>query len=341
MNAQPPVSSEDQEFLALLVHRGFLVKEEAIEVLKAAAEIGLSDALEGAFGWDSKRQAFLRRTQGLSKPEIPGYQVESTLGVGGTSEVFLARRAKDFQKVALKILRPMLARDEAAVKRFLEEAKVLAKLEHPFIVRGHRVFKFVGTFVLEMEYVSGQTLEEYLDEGRTFAEGEALDIIVQVARVLEYMREQGILHRDLKPGNLMLNKHGKLKVIDLGFAGEGMSGRATAGTTMGTPAYLSPEQARGEDDLDVRADIYSLGATLYHLVLGRLPFEGQDDADIMRKQVLAGLSGSALKGRQVSPYLHYFIEKMMAKDREVRYATPADLADDIEAHRRRQEDLDT
>jgi len=265
---------DDQEFLALLVHRGFLSREQAISVLQAAAEGPLEPALAAATGWGEEKVQFLRRTRALSEPEIPGYLVERRVGVGGTAEVFAARRKQGNQRVALKVLLPSLARDPAAVRRFLEEAKLLQRLDHPAIVRGHRVFKFVGTYVLEMDFVPGKTLLEYQEDGGSFDEDGALSVVLQVARALEAMREAGVVHRDLKPGNLMIDRHGTIKLIDLGFAGTGMSGRASEDTTLGTPAYLAPEQAMGDSELDARADIYSLGATLYHLVVGALPFEG-------------------------------------------------------------------
>lgn len=343
---EPAVPQAEQEYLALLVHRGFLGREQALAVLDAAREGGDVDrALGRVLGWDEARVRYLRRTRAMQAPEIPGYEVGERLGAGGTSEVFAARRLRPLpgrpsgEAVALKILRPDLARDPLARRRFVEEAKLLLRLRVPGVVRGHRVFRFLDTYVLDMERVRGRTLEELLEEGRVFSEDEALDIVVQAARALDGLRREGVLHRDLKPGNLMVDGEGRVRIIDLGFAGRGLEGTAGPGSTLGTPAYLAPEQARGETDLDVRADIYSLGATLYHLVVGRLPFTGADDAEVMRKQVLEGLDGAALKGRRISPSLHYFIEKMMAKDREVRYATPAELAEDIEAHRRRRQEL--
>ncbi len=344
--AAPAVPQSEQEYLALLVHRGFLDREQAMAVLDAArGGRGVDAALVAVLGWEAARVRYLRRTRAMQEPEIPGYEVGERLGAGGTSEVYAARRLRPLpgrppgEGVALKILRPDLARDSLATRRFLEEAKLLLRLRLPGIVRGHRVFRFLGTYLLDMEQVRGRTLEEYLAEGRVFTEDEALDIVVQAARALDGLRQEGVLHRDLKPGNLMLDQEGRVRIIDLGFAGRGLEGTAGTGSTLGTPAYLSPEQARGEADLDVRADIYSLGATLYHLVVGRLPFDGADDAEVMRKQVLASLDGTALKGRRISPSLHYFIEKMMAKDREVRYATPAELAEDIAAHRARRQEL--
>jgi len=331
MPASAPVPAEDQSFLVRLVHRGFLAREQATVVLEASREVPFEEALMAVTDWDQPRLSYLRRTDCMATPEIPGYQMGELLGKGATAEVFAAKREKDFRRVALKILRPDLARDQVAAARFVAEAKLLQKLEVAHVVRGFRAFRFLGTYILEMERVAGRTLEEELADGRVFEEQEALAVVVQVARALEGMREAGVVHRDLKPGNLMINREGKVTLIDLGFAGAGMEGTHGEGTTLGTAAYLAPEQARGAADLDGRADIYSLGATLYHLVIGRLPFEAGDDQEMVRKQVLEGLKGSAMKGRRVSPTLHFFIEKMMAKDREVRYANAAELIEDLEA----------
>jgi serine/threonine-protein kinase len=166
----------------------------------------------------------------------------------------------------------------------------------------------------------------------TFNEDAALYIILQAARALEFMRTQNILHRDIKPGNIMLTRENTVKLIDLGFAT--IVGGETGGesdSTLGTVQYISPEQARGQTDLDVRSDIYSLGATLYQLVVGELPFSGEDSEEIMAKQILESLSSPALKNRgKISPHMHYFIEKMMAKEREIRYQSPLELIEDIE-----------
>lgn len=323
----------DQEFLALLVHRGFLGRAQALAVLRRSEEAGLDVALAESAGWDARHIAYLRRTRAMSEPEIPGYLIERRVGVGGTAEVHAARLREGNLRVALKILLPALAQDQMAVARFKEEARLLQALDHPAIVKGRRLFRFAGTYVLEMEFVAGSTLLELLERGRAFDEDEAVAIVLQAARALEALRAAGVIHRDLKPGNLMIDRTGHVKLIDLGFAGAGMEGRASADTTLGTPAYLAPEQALGDGGLDARADIYSLGVTLYQLVLGELPFAGDSDEELLRKHIMAGLSGKALKGGAVSPRLHYIIEKMMAKDREVRYASATDLIADIEGMR--------
>ncbi len=332
MAGAPPISAQDQQFLAQLVHAGWLGREGAQRVMESVGQAPFADLLRQAGGWDAQNLEWLRRTRGMTAPEIPGYVIGEKLGSGGTADVWAAQREKDFARVALKIQKPALSRDPTATRRFLAEAKILQRIQHPGIVRGTRAFRFLGLCVLEMERVPGSTLEEMLTNGAAFGEREALAIVLQVARALEGLRAAGMVHRDLKPGNIMLARDGQVRLIDLGFAGKEADDTDTAGTTLGTPAYLAPEQARGAGDLDARADIYSLGATLYHLVIGRLPFDATDDQEMLRKQVLAGLDGGALKGGRVSPALHYFIEKMMAKDRDVRYPTPAALAEDIEAH---------
>ncbi|MCH2112106.1 MAG: serine/threonine protein kinase, partial [Planctomycetes bacterium] len=289
------VSPEDQEFLALLVHRRFLTKDAAISVMQDSSVNGFMDSVMRNLGMGLQEVEFLRSTNALLKPKIPGYVALERVGTGGTADVFRAKRESDGARVALKMMLPALRRDALAKRRFVEEGKLLQSLQHSSIVAGHRTFKFVGTYVMEMDFIDGQTLEELLDMQRSFSEQESLSIILHVARGLEYLRCQGILHRDLKPGNIMRRVDGSIVLIDLGFAGPEVGGDGIGGgTTLGTPAYLSPEQAMGDDSLDARADIYSLGVTLYHLAVGELPFQGQSDAETMRLQILEGLSGGKM-----------------------------------------------
>ncbi|MFT7517121.1 MAG: serine/threonine protein kinase [Myxococcota bacterium] len=327
-----PASAEDQQFLALLTSRGFLSRDQAQQVLDGSVSQGFDEVLTAISGFSAADIAHLRKTRAMREPHIPGYTIEKLLGNGGTAEVYAAKRDKDFSRVALKILRPDLSRNKVSAAQFVKEAQLLQALEVPQVVKGMRVFRFMHTLVLEMERVAGQTLLEWLDQGRKFSETEALDIICEVAIALEGMREHGVIHRDLKPGNIMLDREFNVKLIDLGFAGNGLEGGHGEGTTMGTAAYLAPEQAKGQNDLDGRADIYSLGVTLYHLVLGELPFVASNDQELLRMQVLDSLKGAAMKSGKVSPMVHYFLEKMMAKDRDVRYASATELIDDLEAH---------
>jgi len=177
--------------------------------------------------------------------------------------------------------------------------------------------------------VRGETLEDQLLRGDRFDEVDALRIVHAVASALAYLKNEGFVHRDLKPGNLMRDGQGAVRLIDLGFAVQ--VGNATeSDVTVGTVEYIAPEQARGESGLDSRADIYSLGATLYHLVVGEPPFAGEDNQEVLLKQVMAELSSEKIKALDLSPQLHYFIEKMMAKDREIRYQEPAEVVADLE-----------
>jgi serine/threonine-protein kinase len=241
------------------------------------------------------------------------------------------------------VLRRELEADEKIKRSFLREAKLLIGLRHANIVAGEKVGQFQGRLIFLMEYVPGRSLQDLLKEGRTFGEDESLYIVLQVARALQYLSQNGVVHRDVKPANVLITPKNEVKLIDLGFAqsiGDAPSAPAAAETTVGTVAYISPEQARGESDLDVRADIYSLGATLYQLVVGELPFAGQDNQEVLAAQILASLSSEVLKSRRISPHMHYFIEKMMAKEREVRYQSPAELIADIEQQVRGKKSLD-
>jgi eukaryotic-like serine/threonine-protein kinase len=309
--------------------------------VRAAREQGQDATLSGAalraglIDKDRLLQYF--RTDGDEVAELPGYEYVRKLGEGGTACVYRVRRAADGGTEAVKALHPQLAEQPAAVKAFLGEAALLKRLEHQNVVKGYRAGRLGGRYLFFMEDVDGPTLQEKIAAGGAFDEEGALYVILQVARALEYLRSQGLVHRDIKPGNILVTGDNTVKVIDLGFAAgaaavDGQPGDDPAGasvTTSGTAAFLSPEQAMGRGDLDVRSDIYSLGATLYQMVLGELPFTGDDQA-LVQKAVLEGLSAEATKGGRISAHMHYFIEKMMAKDRDIRYQDPQELMADIE-----------
>ncbi|GJM22395.1 MAG: hypothetical protein DHS20C15_23100 [Planctomycetota bacterium] len=341
MNLDP--ASEARLFGRLAI-KGHLQREQ-VETLftqaraaqAAGAPVSLASlAIEA--GWiDRDRLERLAATDGESVPELKGHTYLRKLGEGGTANVFAVRRP-DGRDVAVKILHEAIAEDPAQVRAFLAEAKLLAELAHPNVVKGLKAGRLAGRYLSFMELVEGRTLQEAISEGGAFDEDGALYVVLQVARALDYLRTHGVVHRDIKPGNIMVRPDNEVKVIDLGFALEG-EGSGDASTTTGTAAYLSPEQARGQSDLDVRSDIYALGATLYQLVLGELPFQG-DDEELVQAAVLQGLSAAATKGGRISQHMHYFIEKMMAKERELRYQSPHDLMADIEAQIEGKKSLD-
>ena len=261
---------------------------------------------------------------------IPGIRISGKLGVGGTATVFLADDLANNRKVALKIMHPSLAKDPKAVRRFQRESALLVSFDHPNLVKGYSQGTMGPLPYLVMECLDGESAQETLDRDKSLPEARSLEIIQEAAKAIDYMQSKGIIHRDIKPGNIYILKDSSVKVIDLGFAQE--MGTAASGdeeTTSGTVQYMSPEQARGSADLDVRADIYSLGATLYHMVMGETPFSGTDSVEVMAKQVMEARSSSGMKNKRISKHMHYFIERMMSKDKDLRYSTPRELADDI------------
>jgi serine/threonine-protein kinase len=190
-----------------------------------------------------------------------------------------------------------------------------------------------------MELLTGESLAELMARG-PLPWARAATIGAQVAGALAAAHSRDVVHRDVKPGNIMLSSNGRTKMIDLGFAGSPDEAPQDEETTVGTVAYLSPEQARGGAAADMRGDIYSLGVTLFHLVVGRLPFESSDDREVLRMQVMESLRSPELKGRGLSHYLHYFIEKMMAKNLEARYQSWDELMSDIRGQIQGRDSLD-
>ena len=330
----------DVDFLALLVHRKHLSREEAetlVPSLKAGED--LDELLEEALGWTAEKVAEMRKTRAGELPQIPGYEVLECVGTGGTANVFLAREKKTRKQLALKVLKSEVTAHAPTRKSFIAEARLLEKLEHPGLVRGYGVARSGNTFFARMQYVDGRTILEKLDEDQAFPEDQALRIVLETADVLRYLEDQGVVHRDVKPGNIMLDADGKVVLIDLGFAAPEATS-SPEDSTVGTVQYLSPEQCRGGAAADSRSDIYSLGISLFHIVCGRLPFESSDDREVLRMQVMESLNSKELKGRSFSPQLQYFIEKMVAKEADDRYQSWSELIDDIQGQLDGWADLD-
>ncbi len=323
---------------AKLVMHGFASKEQIEDCLRthderarrgalvALSEILLEKGLVHRAELDSLLGVPLTETQ-----PIPDYRFERRIAEGGMAEVWLATYLPLKERVALKVMKPELARNEAYRLRFLRESKLLMKLDHENIVKGYEIRRAEGFVFCAMELVDGTTVEDAIEQDGPFDERKALRVVSEVARALSYLDRRGVVHRDLKPGNILLTSDGRVKIIDLGLAKlrEGMTRDAAAGTTVGTVEYLSPEQARGLADVDIRSDIYSLGVTLFHMVVGEVPFKGESDAEVIAKQVLQALHSPVLKSRHISAHTHYFIQRMMAKDRADRFQHPDDLIAEI------------
>ncbi len=259
-----------------------------------------------------------------------GYEILAELGAGGMGVVYRARDTTLERIVALKTLAPALSKDAAYVQRFLKEARAVARLNHPNIVQIYDFGCEEAIYYLAMEFVDGRSLGHHLRAGR-FPESVALGVIRQACTALAVAHAEGLVHRDIKPDNLMLTTKGVLKLVDLGIAkrvNEDQSLTLT-GQAIGTPHYVSPEQIRGQKDIDARADIYSLGATLYHLVTGRTPFTGASGALVLTMHLIEPLPDPRQYEPSLSEGLCRILGKMMAKDREERYRDVASLDADF------------
>ncbi|MBL8728015.1 MAG: serine/threonine protein kinase [Planctomycetes bacterium] len=329
----------EAKLLAMLVHRGIVPADVARSALASAAprRFLIQHGVCSQAQWEQ-----WQRTDGGTRPVLTRYDVGEELGEGGVGRVFAATDKVDGRRVALKVLRPELASDPVQAERFVREARLLQELEHSHLVKGYRVAREGETIFCAMELLPGRCLQEVLAEHGRLDEDQALQIVLDVASALDALHGRGLVHRDVKPGNVMWSPERGAVLIDLGFALAGGSGSGGA-TTAGTVHYIAPEQARGSDRLDVRADIYALGATLYHLTTGSLPFEGHSSEEVLAKQVLESLSGEHIRALQLSPQLHYFLEKMMAKEPGMRFQDPKQLQAEIRTHvlnRRHQLELE-
>jgi serine/threonine protein kinase len=333
------IVNQETKVLAILVHRGVIAAELAKRALASGAP-GAFLVANGACSEAQWRQ--WQRDEGGMRPVLTRYEVKELLGEGGVGRVFAAVDRTDGREVALKVLRAELAADPVQTDRFVKEARLLMDLAHPHLVKGLRVAKEGETIFFAMERLPGECLQDVLAGQGRLDEESALSIVGEVAGALGALHARGLVHRDVKPGNILWSEERGAVLIDLGFA---VAKDSVGGgdTTAGTVHYIAPEQARGNQPLDVRSDIYALGATLYHLVTGSLPFEGASNQEVLAKQVLESLSGEHIRALDLSPQVHWFLEKMMAKEPELRFQDPGQLQREVEGwlqQRRQQRDLE-
>ncbi len=269
--------------------------------------------------------------------QIPGYKIIGKLGAGAMAIVYKAKQLSLDRIVAIKILPRRFSENQDYVQRFYKEGKAAAKLNHNNIVGAYDVGEAGGYRYFVMEYVEGKTLYEDLAKGKIFSEEEAINITIQVASALAHAHAKGLIHRDVKPKNIMINSAGIVKLADLGLARDAADiemAKSEAGKAFGTPYYISPEQIRGEIDIDGRCDIYSLGATLYHMVTGKVPFEASTPSEVMRKHLKEPLVPPDHINTTLSAGASEVIEMMMAKRKQDRYTSAEELLADLNAVRR-------
>jgi serine/threonine protein kinase len=338
-------TSYDTMFGRMAVDQGLCTDEELRKAIQEYKERRKTDPLMLQdlmieLGYVTANQAERLKTSiresTVAATQIPGYKVLGKLGAGAMAVVYKAKQLSLNRTVAIKDLPKRFTENPEYVQRFYKEGQAAGKLNHPNIVQAIDVGEAGGYHYFVMEYVEGKTIADDLANGQVFGENEAIDIIIQVCHALEHAHAHGLVHRDVKPKNIMINTQGVVKLADMGLARETTdieAAQSEEGKAYGTPYYISPEQIRGKIDIDGRADIYGLGATFYHMVTGKVPFTGDDSAAIMRKHLKEKLVPPDHINTSLSAGVSEVIEIMMAKHREDRYSNVEELLMDLEALR--------
>lgn len=344
-------TSYDTVFGKIAVEQGLCTDAElrrSLEELQSRRKVNPVQLVELmiTLGYITQTQAERLKTSiketKVAAHQIPGYKILGKLGAGAMAIVYKAKQLSLNRTVAIKVLPKRFSENPEYVERFYKEGQAAGKLNHNNIVQAIDVGEAGGYHYFVMEYVEGKTLYNDLAAGKVFAEDESLDIIIQVARALNHAHSCGLIHRDVKPKNIMINTAGVVKLADMGLARETTDIKAAqseAGKAYGTPYYIAPEQIRGKIDIDGRADIYGLGATLYHILTGRVPFMADDPADVMRMHLRDQLIPPDHINTSLSAGVSEVIEVMMAKRKEDRYNNIEELLVDLEAVRKGQPPL--
>jgi hypothetical protein len=260
---------------------------------------------------------------------VGDFVLREELGRGGMGTVFFAHQVSLDRKAAVKVLHEEFAADEAYIENFIREARAAANLNHPGIVQAYAVGEDEGLYYFAMEYVEGSTLKEVLLHSGRMVPERALEIVTNVAEALDFgWRNQKLVHRDIKPDNIMLTATGTVKLADLGLARWGADNAESSGEVHGTPQYISPEQLLGQP-VRIGADIYSLGATFYHMVSGHFPYQGTDALAIAEKHLFEPLPSLTAAVPGLPPGLCLVIEVMMAKRPAHRYRDTSELLADL------------
>ena len=334
-------SNDDLLFAEHCVKGGFVTDvqvRESLGVQDRMAEMGVHESLRNVL---VKRgllregdAAVVARAAGLrsGREPIPGYTLQARVGAGAMGSVYRARQRAMKRDVAIKILRRDLTDDPRQVERLQREAALVGKLDHPNIVRGLDCGESDGLVWFVMEYVEGRTLHERIKVDGPLDADEAVTITRLMAEALAHAHEHGVVHRDIKPGNILLTTEGEPRLTDYGLAkGESDDALTQLDATLGTPQYIAPEQARNPRDADIRSDIYGLGATLYAMLAGRPPYQAETLAATLTKVLYERPMPLSEAAPGTPREVAYVVERMMAKDRRHRYATPDELVRDLKA----------
>jgi len=275
------------------------------------------------------------KAEALIGAEFDGYRIVRLLGQGGMGAVYEGLELSLNRRVAIKMLAESINRNPDAVKRFQREARAVAAVSHPNIAQIYRVGTYGDMHYYAMEYVDGKSLEQMILEGGRIAGRRCFDLFVQAVKGLKAAADRGIIHRDVKPANLMVTYDGTVKVVDFGIAkmmDDSETLRTATGSIMGTPSYMSPEQCKGQDT-GFRSDMYSLGCTFFQALTGKPPFEGDTAYTVMAKQISTPVPAISTMTSNVPERLCNITYTMMEKSPNNRYQSYEILLSVLEAAR--------
>jgi eukaryotic-like serine/threonine-protein kinase len=252
------------------------------------------------------------------------YRVLKRLGSGGMADVYCAEDQQLGRRVAVKLLYRRFAEDEQFVERFRREASSAAQLQHPGIVGIFDRGEWDGTYYIAMEFIEGRTLKDIIRERGPAPAEAATDIVIQILRAVRFAHKRGVVHRDIKPHNVLIDEEGRIKVADFGIARAGASDMTETGSIMGTAQYLSPEQAQGRP-VDARSDLYSIGIVLYEMLTGRVPFDAESAVTVALKQVSEDPLPPSQVNDSIPPALEAVVMRALEKDPGARFQDADDF----------------
>jgi len=329
---------EDVDLARAAIDRGFLTIKESIKCLQIQQEhekngriVPLADIFVEAKFLTQGQLVVLKESHAKTEAlrRIGHYEIMSKVGAGGMGTVYKAKDRKADRIVALKVLSPAHASNKEYIERFLREAHACGRLSHPNIVQGYDAGEAKGQYYFAMEFVDGITVADMLKEGKPVAEQQALDIAIQIGKALEHAEEHNLIHRDIKPDNIMITKDGTAKLADLGLARLTTGDVAQERRAFGTAYYASPEQCQGVEALDTKTDMYSFGATLFHMLVGHVPFDGETPEEIMAKHLDEKRPYLKDLNVQLSHGISKVVRKLMARDKRERYASMPEVLKDL------------
>jgi serine/threonine-protein kinase len=335
-----PSNVDEERFAHALISRGLITLEEYHQARdtgeaggRHSAEVLLQRLVKAGFLTTNQARRAAADMAAWADQIIPGYHLLEKLGEGAMGSVHKARQLSMNRLVAIKVLKAKLASNRDFIERFQREAHTAAKLSHNNIVQAIDVGSARNIHYFVMEYVEGRTIKQEIEKGKIYEEREAVDIVLQIAQALAHASKRKLIHRDIKPANIIMTPDCIAKLADLGMAratGNFVQARAEEGMTIGTPYYIAPEQIKVKGESDSRADIYSLGATFYHMVTGQPPFPGKTVDEVLEGHLKKELTPPDHLNTSLSAGLGEVIEFMMVKDRRKRYQKPDDVVIDLE-----------